>query len=166
MHRPVLFNKTFTMKREELFEGAIVLAREFGYKKRSRHEIIEIYSTSVKLRSRIKGNSFFFASLTHIRPAKITPMSLKNLDFDWDLSICYSGRKGLCNQWKYPLDDEREVRVTLKEDCNLLGSTVIFCDGGTHRVSYIHEIQRFISNQQQDNDKTNRIIPRSNCGIR
>ena len=81
MHRPVLFNKTFTMKREDLFAGAIVLAKELDCKKRTRHEVVEIYETSVKLRSRMKYNSFFYASIEHLKPAKITLKDIKKLDF-------------------------------------------------------------------------------------
>lgn len=81
MHRPVLFNKTFTMKREDLFEGAIVLAKELDCKKKTRHEVVEIYETSVKLRSRMKYNRFFYASIEHLKPAKITRKALKECGF-------------------------------------------------------------------------------------
>lgn len=138
MHRPVLFNKTITMKREELFEGAIVLSKECNSKKRSRHEVVEVFSTSVKLRSKGKYNSFFYASLAHIRPAKITLKSVRELGLEelW----CNPKLKSHCTPRRACFYVDADVKVLL----NTPFGTLVTDDVNRTEVHYMHELQREI----------------------
>ena len=138
MHRPVLFNKTFTMKREDLFEGAIVLAKELDCKKRTRHEVVEIYETSVKLRSRMKYNSFFYARIEHLKPAKITRKSLKECGFEDPI---FKNCKGKCY-----LYTGTKVHLLLKDSAcgNKIGN-VLQVPWEHKQVRYMHEVQREVA---------------------
>ncbi len=138
------------MKKEDLFPGAIVLSRISGSKKRSRHEVVEVFSTSVKLKVNDKDNSFFFASLAHIRPAKITRKALKEIGFEERETICHRKVKPVCIEYIYPTEAEWPWRpkIILKDECDQWGPTRMFGGFGIHKVSYIHEVQRIISNQQ------------------
>jgi len=138
MHRPVLFNKTFTMKREDLFEGAIVLAKELDCKKRTRHEVVEIYETSVKLRSRMKYNSFFYASIEHLKPAKITRKSLKECGFEDSI---FKNCKGKCY-----LYTGTKVHLLLKDSaCGNKTENVLQVPWEHKQVRYMHEVQREVA---------------------
>lgn len=138
------------MKKEDLFPGAIVLSRISGSKKRSRREVIEVFSTSVKLKVNNKDNSFFFASLEHIRPAKITRKALKELGFKEEKTYCSLHRarissdgKPYCLKYKYA--GPENISVMLKGDCNFWNHNMIFGRYGTSEISYIHEMQKVIN---------------------
>lgn len=146
MHRPVLFNKTFTMKKEDLFEGAIVLAKELGCKKRTRHEVVEIYETSVKLRSRMKYNSFFYASTEHLKPAKITLKGVKELGLEE--SVWYNKElKRHCTPKRACFYADADVKVLV----NSPFGTLVTDDVNRTEVHYMHELQREIKNLIQLN---------------
>lgn len=146
MHRPVLFNKTITMKREELFEGAIVLAKELDCKKRTRHEVVEIYETSVKLRSRMKYNSFFYASIEHLKPAKITLKGVKELGLEESV-WCNKELKRHCTPKRACFYADADVKVLV----NSPFGTLVTDDVNRTEVHYMHELQREIKNLIQLN---------------
>lgn len=128
------------MKREELFEGAIVLSKECNSKKRSRHKVVEVFSTSVKLRSKGKYNSFFYASLAHIRPAKITLKSVRELGLEelW----CNPKLKSHCTQRRACFYADADVKVLV----NSPFGTLVTDDVNRAKVHYMHELQREIKN--------------------
>ena len=73
------------MKKEELFEGAIVLARPTSIGKRSRCRVVEVQAKAlpdleVSLVRDTKGK--FFAMRHDIQPAKITPKALRECGFE------------------------------------------------------------------------------------
>ena len=146
MHRPVLFNKTFTMKREDLFKGAIVLAKELDCKKRTRHEVIEIYETSVKLRSRMKYNGFFYASIKHLKPAKITLKGVKELGLEESI-WCNRELKRHCAPKRACFYADADVKVLV----NSPFGTLVTDDVNRTEVHYMHELQREIKNLIQLN---------------
>ena len=146
MHRPVLFNKTFTMRKEELFEGAIVLAKELDCKKRTRHEVVEIYETSVKLRSRMKYNSFFYASIEHLKPAKITLKGVRELGLEESV-WCNRELKRHCQPQRACFYADADVKVLV----NSPFGTLVTDDVNRTEVHYIHELQREIKNLIQLN---------------
>ena len=146
MRRPVLFNKTFTMKREDLFEGAIVLAKELDYKKRTRHEVVEIYETSVKLRSRMKYNSFFYTSIEHLKPAKRTVKGVKELGVE-ESAWCNRELKRHCAPKRACFYADADVKVLVNSPFD----TLVRDDVNRTEVHYIHELQREIKNLIQLN---------------
>ena len=146
MHRPVLFNKTITMKREELFEGAIVLAKELDCKKRTRHEVVEIYETSVKLRRRMKYNCFFYASIEHLKPAKITLKGVKELGLEESV-WCNKELKRHCTPKRACFYADADVKVLV----NSPFGTLVTDDVNRTEVHYMHELQREIKNLIQLN---------------
>lgn len=146
MHRPVLFNKTFTMKREDLFEGAIVLAKELDCKKRTKHEVVEIHETSVKLRSRMKYNCFFYASIEHLKPAKITLKGVRELGLEESV-WCNKESKRHCTPKRACFYADADVKVLL----NSPFGTLVTDDVNRTEVHYMHELQREIKNLIQLN---------------
>ena len=134
------------MKREELFEGAIVLAKELDCKKRTRHEVVEIYETSVKLRSRMKYNSFFYASIEHLKPAKITLKGVKELGLEESV-WCNKELKRHCTPKRACFYADADVKVLV----NSPFGTLVTDDVNRTEVHYMHELQREIKNLIQLN---------------
>lgn len=141
------------MKKEELFEGAIVLARSSIYERRSRWKVLEVGDSLVKIK---KDNLTMYTGIRHLRPARITPKSLMELGFKSKVTYCNlygvmrSEKGAFCLQYIY--DGPEDIRITLKGDCKLWSSNVMFDDrcniSKMHSVSYIHEVQKIIKNQQ------------------
>ena len=134
------------MKREDLFEGAIVLAKELDCKKRTRHEVVEIYETSVKIRSRMKYNSFFYTSIKHLKPAKITLKGAKELGLEESV-WCNKELKRHCAPKRACFYADADVKVLV----NSPFGTLVTDDVNRTEVHYMHELQREIKNLIQLN---------------
>jgi len=142
------------MKREELFEGAIVLAKSCVYDRRSRWKVLEVRDTIVKVK---KDNISMYTGFKHLRPASITPKALMELGFEKKQTPCimYGKResdKGASFCYQYVHKGPEDVRIALKGECKLWHQNVVFYDlcniSKVEKVSYIHEVQKILSNQQ------------------
>lgn len=141
MHRPVLFNKTITMKREELFEGAIVLARPTLLEKRSRCRVVEIQAKALPdlAVSTVQDEKRKFFAMRHdIQPAKITRKSLKECGFE---DPVFENCKDKC----YIYTGTR-VQLLLKGSaCGNKTGNVLQVPGKHKQVRYMHEVQREVA---------------------
>ena len=122
------------MKKKELFEGAIVLARKSIYERRSRCKILEIGDRIVKI-ERQKDNCIFSTGITYLRPAKITKKSLEECGFVE--SKCY-GCKGKCFLFK-----GTRVHLIMKDsNCGFKVGNILQVPWKHKQVRYMHEVQR------------------------
>ena len=141
MHRPVLFNKTFTMRKEELFEGAIVLARPTSFGKRLRCRVVEVQAKalpSLEVSTVRDAKGKFFTMRHDIQPAKITKKSLKECGFVE--SKCY-GCKGKCFLFK-----GTRVHLIMKDSkCGFKVGNILQVPWKHKQVRYMHEVQREVS---------------------
>ena len=149
MHRPILFNKTITMKKEELFEGAIVLARRYKDRKRTRCKIIEVRSTTYPLMNlsvvhQLDIGINYLVPTDDIRPAKITRKSLKECGFEDPI---FKNCKGKCY-----LYTGTKVHLLLKDSAcgNKIGN-VLQVPWEHKQVRYMHEVQRWIKDWAKNN---------------
>lgn len=132
------------MKEEDIFKGAVVLARKRNCDKRSRYKILVIGVEVVT----VQGNgSKFVTRKSDLRPAKITRNSLKELGFKEEKTYCSLHRartssdgKPYCLQYKYA--GPEDISVILKGDCSFWDHNMTFGRHGTSEISYIHEVQR------------------------
>ena len=151
MHRPVLFNKTFTMKREDLFEGAIVLARRYKDRKRTRCKIIEVRSTTYPLMNlsvvhQLDIGINYLVPTDDIRPAKITLKGVKELGLEESV-WCNKESKRHCTPKRACFYADADVKVLL----NSPFGTLVTDDVNRTEVHYMHELQREIKNLIQLN---------------
>lgn len=141
MHRPVLFNKTFTMRKEELFEGAIILARRSLAEKRSRCRVIEVQAKALPdlaVSTVRDAKGVYYAMRYDIQPAKITRNSLKECGFVEPK--CY-GCKGSCFLYK-----GTRVHLLLRDsNCGFKVGNVLQVPWKHKQVRYMHEVQREVS---------------------
>lgn len=124
------------MKKEELFEGAIVLARRSTYERRSRCRILEIGDKCAKIK---KDNITFYDGIKHLRPAKITLKGVREMEELEELR-CSSLKEYICNKEKVCFSVDADIRVILNTPMGHLVSDGI----DTTKVHYMHEIQREI----------------------
>lgn len=141
MHRPVLLNKTITMRKEELFEGAIILARRSLAEKRSRCRVIEVQAKAlpdlaVSTVRDTKGT--YYAMRYDIQPAKLTKKSLEECGFVE--SKCY-GCKGRCFLYK-----GTRVHLLLRDsNCGFKVRNILQVPWRHKQVRYMHEVQREVA---------------------
>lgn len=137
------------MKQDSLFTGAIVLARPHNGQKRSRCTIIKAWKSVSTVRD--KDGHHFVADNEDIKPAKITRNSLKELGFIERETTCPRRVKKACTEYMYPNGNELlwAPRIILKDECDQWGPTRMFGGLGIHAVSYIHEVQRILNNNQK-----------------
>ena len=122
------------MKKEELFEGAIVLARKSIYERRSRCKIMEIGDRVVKI-ERQKDNCIFSTGITYLRPAKITPKALRECGFE---DPVFRNCKGKCF-----LYTGTKVHLLLKDSaCGNKTENILKVPWKHGKVRYMHEVQR------------------------
>ena len=131
------------MKKEELFEGAIVLARSSVYQKRSRWRILEVGDSIVKIK---KDNLTLYTNIKHLRPAKITLKGVREMEELEELS-CSSLKEYICNKEKVCFSVDADIRVILNTPMGHLVSDGI----DTTKVRYMHELQREIKSLIQLN---------------
>ena len=132
------------MKEEDIFKGAVVLARRYKDEKRSRCKILVIGVEVVT----VQGNGCKFVTRkSDLRPAKITRNALMELGFKEEKTYCSLHRartsldgKPYCIQYKYI--GQGNISVILKGDCRFWDHNMTFGDYGTSEISYIHEVQR------------------------
>ena len=133
------------MKKEELFEGAIVLARKSIYERRSRCKILEIGDRIVKI-ERQKDNCIFSTGITCLRPAKITLKGVRELGLE-ELVWCNRELKRYCMPQKACFYADAGVKVLVNSPFD----TLVTNDINRTEVRYIHELQREIKNLIQLN---------------
>ena len=132
------------MKEEDIFKGAIVLARKRNCDKRSRCKILVVGVEVVT----VQGNGCKFVTRkSDLRPAKITRNSLMELGFKEEKTYCSLHRaktssdgKPYCLQYKYA--GPEDISVILKGDCSFWDHNMTFGRYGTSEISYTHEVQR------------------------
>lgn len=131
------------MKREDLFESAIVLARQSSNKRRVRCEVVETRCMAYPNMNfaevrRLDSGLVFYASIKDMRPAKITRNSLKECGFIE--SYCYA-----CDN-KCLLCKGTNVRLLLK-GClyNHKSGNELLVPWKHKPVRYMHEVQREVS---------------------
>ena len=132
------------MKEEDIFKGAVVLARKRNCDKRSRCKILVIGVEVVT----VQGNgSKFVTRKSDLRPAKITRNALKELGFIEEETTCVRKVKPTCREYIYPTEKawQWKTRIILKNECDQWGPTRMFGGPGVHKVSYIHEVQKVIN---------------------
>ena len=123
------------MKKEELFPGAIVLARRSVLEKRSRCRVLEVGDQCAKIR---KNNCTFYANIKHLSPAKITPKSLKECGFEDPI---FKNCKGKCFTYT-----GTRVHLLLKDSaCGNKVGNVLQVPWKHKQVRYMHEVQREVS---------------------
>ena len=142
------------MKKEDLFQGAIVLARKYAFKKRARCKIIDVGRSHSVVQDQ-RGYKFV-TEQKDLRPAKITPKSLIGLGFKSKVTYCNlygvnrSEKGAFCLQYIY--NGPEDIRIALKGGCKLWSSNVMFDDrcniSKMHSVSYIHQVQKIINQQK------------------
>lgn len=133
------------MKKEDIFEGAIVLARSSIYERRSRWKVLEVGDSLVKVK---KDNLTMYTGIRHLRPAKITRKSLKECGF---VEYRCLGCKIKCLHYK-----GTDVQILL-EDCYCqykVGRPGVVLSFGNARqvppprksqpLKYMHEVQKEI----------------------
>ena len=133
------------MKEEDIFKGAVVLARKRNYDKRSRCKILVVGVELVTVQN--KSGCKFVTRKSDLRPAKITRNALMELGFKEEKTYCSLHRartsldgKPYCIQYKYV--EQGNISVILKGDCRFWDHNMTFGDYGTSEISYIHEVQR------------------------
>ena len=133
------------MKEEDIFKGAVVLARKCNYDKRSRCKILVVGVEVVTVQN--KSGCKFVTRKSDLRPAKITRNALMGLGFKEEKTYCSlhserksSDEKPYCLQYKYA--GPEDISIILKRDCNFWGHNMTFGHYGTNEISYIHEVQR------------------------
>lgn len=130
-----------TMKKEELFEGAIVLARRNLAEKRSRCRIIEVQAKNlpnlaVSTVRDTKGA--YYVARFDIRPAKITRESLKECGFE---DPVFRNCKGKCYLYK-----GTKVHLLLKDSaCGNKTGNILQVPWKHKQVRYMHEVQREVT---------------------
>lgn len=136
------------MKKDDLFQGAIVLARKYAFKKRTRCKIIEVGRSHSMVQNQ-RGYKFV-TEQKDLRPAKITRKSLIGLGFKEVATYCAmhgtrtsSDGKPYCLLYRYA--GSKDFDITLKGDCSFWDHNMILGNYGTGEISYIHEIQRIIN---------------------
>ena len=142
------------MKRDDLFQSAVVLARSRRDKdmgrKRSRCTVIRTFTSGVSTLTDEAGY-LIIADTEDIRPARITKSSLKEIGFVERETICPRRLKPSCHEFVYPLEYpwSRETRIILKDECDEWGPTRMFGGLGAHKVSYVHEVQKILNSKQE-----------------
>lgn len=138
------------MKKDDLFQGAIVLARKYAFKKRTRCKIIEVGRSHSVVQNQ-RGYKFV-TEQKDLRPAKITRNALKEIGFEERETRCHRRIKPVCIEYVYPNKDAWPEdawpwapRIIMNDECDQWGPTRIFGGLGIHKVSYIHEVQRVIN---------------------
>lgn len=136
------------MKQEDLFKGAIVLARKNNYDKRSRCKVMVVGVEVATIQD--KHGCKFVTRQSDLRPAKINRKALEELGFKEEKTYCSLHRartssdgKPYCLQYKYA--GPEDISVILKGDCNFWDHNMTFGRYGTSEISYIHEAQRVIN---------------------
>lgn len=131
------------MKREELFKGAIVLARRYKDRKRTRCKIIEVRSMTYPLMNvsvvqQLDCGINYLAPTEDIRPAKITRKSLKECGFE---DPVFKNCKGKCY-----LYEETGIQLFLKGSaCGNKVGNVLKVQRRHKQVRYMHEVQREVA---------------------
>lgn len=132
------------MKEEDIFKGAVVLARKRNCDKRSRCKIIVVGVEVVTVQN---NGSKFVTRKSDLRPAKITRKALEELGFKEEKTYCSqnlartsSDGKPYCLQYKYA--GPEYISVVLKGDCSFWDHNMTFGRYGTSEISYIHEVQK------------------------
>lgn len=137
------------MKKEDLFQGAIVLARKYAFKKRARCKVIEVGRSHSVVQNQ-RGYKFV-TEQKDLRPAKITRKALVELGFKEREISCIRRIKPACTEYMYLSGDNwpPAPRIILKDECDQWGPTRMFGGFGVHLVSYIHEVQKILNNNQK-----------------
>lgn len=132
------------MKKDDLFVGAVVLAKMHGYDRRSRCKVVRVGPTHSTVK--IKHGWEFLVKNEDLKPARITRKALKELGFEETETLCNRG-KPVCIEYIYQTEDEWSwrYRIILKDECDQCGPTRMFGGFGIHKVSYVHEVQRVIN---------------------
>ena len=132
------------MKEEDIFKGAVVLARKSNCDKRSRCKILVVGVEVVTVQS---NDCKFVTRKSDLRPAKITRNSLIELGFKEEKTYCplhnartSSDGKPYCLQYKYV--GQGNISVVLKGDCSFWDHNMAFGRYRTSEIAYIHEVQR------------------------
>ena len=127
------------MKKEELFEGAIVLARRTSTEKRSRCRILEVGDRCAKIR---KGNCTFYTNIKEIQPAKITKKSLEECGFKEKKCVPCKNKCLVYRETSIKGIGILQKRLFLwQKDKDML-----LVSWEPMRVNYMHEVQREIKN--------------------
>ena len=133
------------MKKEELFEGAIVLARKSICERRSRCKILKIGDRIVKI-ERQKDNCIFSTGITYLKPAKITLKGVRELGLEESV-WCNRELKRHCAPKRACFYADADVKVLV----NSPFGTLVTDDVNRTKVHYMHELQREIKNLIQLN---------------
>ena len=129
------------MKKEELFEGAIVLARRTSTERRSRCRVIEVQAKALpdlEISTVQDEKGTYFAVRHDIKPAKITQKSLKKCGFE---DPVFKSCKGKCFTYV-----GTRVHLLLKDSaCGNKVGNVLQVPWKHKNPNYMHEIQREVS---------------------
>ena len=131
------------MKREDLFEGAIVLARRYKDRKRTRCKIVEVRSMTYPLMNlsvvkQLDCGINYLVQTDDIQPAKITRKSLKECGFE---DHVFKNCKGKCYIYT-----GTGIQLLLKDSaCGNKTGNVLQVPWKHKQVRYMHEVQREVT---------------------